>query len=218
MWTWTLRLAVVVGLTAVTVVGIRQLGGVAAQSADTYIREPNRWVPFTAEREIVFSDGAVYKETNYQATNGSIRSVRHAKRYEVDIVNRETGKYYRLVDNQWAAYPANQLRQLGVALAPGTVATVGSDDPRIASVAHLNLPVYEHRSANGTTTLLCPSLNMLVVWATHPDVGIEERVTRVVLGEATVEFAPPKGARVREMARPAGPGGIAELPSVRVRR
>jgi len=190
-----------------------------AQEAEL-VRQPSRWVPLTYEYMVQDKEG-LRSYRVYRASDGSTYQERldGFDLHQIQIDNMSTRKHYLFHRGQWDEHP---LRSQGDgqprwALSRRAVTPVALDDPRVQAVARLgsNVSLYEFKAPSGAIGIFAPELNMLQIWGRY-NRGAEgeiHQITRILLGEPTIAFEPPPGARVNVRSTPGGAGSISEMPS-----
>jgi hypothetical protein len=153
--------------------------------------------------------GEVRRSVKYRSSDGSTR-LEQSEGANVQISNFDTKTFFALRRGEWVQSPLKTQPMGGkpfMHLDRGRVAQVPATDPRVKAAVNIGIPVtfYEFVDGAGNTKVYCPELNMLDVYAQYAD-GVDQTVTKVVLGEPAVAFTPPPGSSVRIVSTPSGPG------------
>lgn len=191
-----------------------------ASSQAEQVRQPDSWVPMTVDYTVGAADSTVHLRESRRSDG----SVRHEMPGDIEkglttITDVSSQRYYEFERGVWRLHPLRPLPFGGkpfMTLRRSSVTPVPRGDPRVHVVAQLSdqLTFYEFVGPSGNELVLCPELNMLMVWAQFVD-GRQRQTVAVALGEPSVAFAPPAGTAVESRPEPRGGGPINELPSAR---
>lgn len=196
-----------------TVLGVLSTGtGLVRAQSDT-IRGPAEWIPYSLEFTVTNSYSKVTLQ-QYRRADGSTRQ--DQADYGATTINDVSNlRYYRLEKGQWNQHPLAAPPFDGrpfTTLSRRNVTEVSRDDPRVRVVAEAVPEATFYQLAKRTTAILCPELNMLLVWA-HTEQGAIHETTGLLVGEPAVAFEPPNGASVVIRTEVKG-GPMFEMPSV----
>jgi hypothetical protein len=194
--------------------------GIAMQSGDAeHIRQPDHWIPMTIDYKIENADGGIYLR-EFRRSDGSVRHEMplEPERGLTTITDTKGQRYFEFERGIWKQFPLRPLPFGGkpfMTLSRSKVTPVYPSDPRVQAAARLSsdLTYYEFVGPSGNKLVLCPELNMLVVWSEMVS-GKIRATTKIVLGEPDVAFEPPTGAQVQLFSEPRG-GAITERPSAK---